>query len=172
MKILNPVGRVDKRAARGLAPRRDLKGGTIGLLSNGKPNAKMLLDLAFDKLQDRLGPLQSVHYEKHKLGSDSGSASPPWLIDKLASGTIAVITGSGLQGRLRAVTMVAGLGAFMVGIVIKPTRRLMERFLLPKPGEGPSPAAQLAGRYDIRFFARTDDGKTLRVKVTGDRDPG
>lgn len=84
----------------------------------------------------------------------------------------AVITGSGLQGRLRAVTMVAGLGAFMVGIVIKPTRRLMERFLLPKPGEGPSPAAQLAGRYDLRFFARTDDGKTLRVKVTGDRDPG
>ncbi|RQT16355.1 trans-acting enoyl reductase family protein [Burkholderia contaminans] len=84
----------------------------------------------------------------------------------------AVMTGTGLKGRLTAVTMVAGLGAFMVGVVIKPVRSLMERFLLPKPGEGPNAAARLAGRYDLRFFGRTDDGKTLRVKVTGDRDPG
>ncbi|UXU85973.1 saccharopine dehydrogenase family protein [Burkholderia sp. S-53] len=84
----------------------------------------------------------------------------------------AVMTGTGLKGRLAALTMVAGLGAFMVGIVIKPVRSLMERFLLPKPGEGPSAAAQLAGHYDLRFFGRADDGRTLRVKVTGDRDPG
>ena len=84
----------------------------------------------------------------------------------------AVITGAGLSGRLKAVTMVAGLGAFMLGIVIKPIRIAMQRFLLPKPGEGPTPAAQLAGRYDLRLFGRTDQGNTLRVKVTGDRDPG
>ncbi|WP_333994851.1 saccharopine dehydrogenase family protein [Burkholderia cepacia] len=84
----------------------------------------------------------------------------------------AVMTGTGLKGRLTALTMVAGLGAFMVGVLIKPVRSLMERFLLPKPGEGPSAAAQLAGRYDLRFFGRADDGRTLRVKVTGDRDPG
>lgn len=84
----------------------------------------------------------------------------------------AVITGTGLKGRLAALTMVAGLGAFMAGVLIPPVRGLMERFLLPKPGEGPSVAAQLAGRYDLRFFGRADDGRTLRVKVTGDRDPG
>ncbi|BAX63926.1 saccharopine dehydrogenase family protein [Burkholderia stabilis] len=84
----------------------------------------------------------------------------------------AVMTGSGLKGRLAALSMVAGLGAFMVGVLIKPVRGLMERFLLPKPGEGPSAAAQLAGRYDLRFFGRADDGRSLRVKVTGDRDPG
>ncbi|ORT85111.1 saccharopine dehydrogenase [Burkholderia puraquae] len=84
----------------------------------------------------------------------------------------AVMTGRGLKGRLTAVAMVAGLGAFMVGVVIKPLRSLMERFLLPKPGEGPSAEAQLAGRYDLRFFGRADDGRTLRVKVAGDRDPG
>ncbi len=84
----------------------------------------------------------------------------------------AVITGTGLKGRLAALTMVAGLGAFMAGVLIPPVRGLMERFLLPKPGEGPSVAAQLAGRYDLRFFGRTDDGRTLRVKVTGDSDPG
>ncbi|MFP3505120.1 saccharopine dehydrogenase family protein [Burkholderia sp. SIMBA_062] len=84
----------------------------------------------------------------------------------------AVITGTGLKGRLAALTMVAGLGAFMAGVLIPPVRGLMERFLLPKPGEGPSVAAQLAGRYDLRFFGRADDGRTLRVKVAGDRDPG
>lgn len=84
----------------------------------------------------------------------------------------AIMTGTGIKGRLSALAVVVGLGAFMAGIVIKPIRILMERFLLPKPGEGPSPEAQLAGRYDLRFFGRTDDGRTLRVKVTGDRDPG
>lgn len=84
----------------------------------------------------------------------------------------AVMTGAGLRGRLTALTIVAGLGAFMVGILVKPVRSLMERFLLPKPGEGPSVEAQQAGRYDLRFFGRADDGRILRVKVTGDRDPG
>ncbi|MCM3599095.1 hypothetical protein M4D55_25640, partial [Metabacillus idriensis] len=84
----------------------------------------------------------------------------------------AVMTGTGLKGRVTALTMVAGLGAFMVGVLIGPVRSLMARFLLPKPGEGPSVDAQRAGRYDLRFFGRTDDGRILRVKVTGDRDPG
>ncbi|MFM0290850.1 saccharopine dehydrogenase family protein [Paraburkholderia megapolitana] len=84
----------------------------------------------------------------------------------------AIMTGTGIKGRLSALAVVAGLGAFMLGAVVKPIRIVMERFLLPKPGEGPSPEAQLAGRYDLRFFGRTDDGRTLRVKVTGDRDPG
>jgi len=84
----------------------------------------------------------------------------------------AILTGTGLKGRLSALATVAGLGAFMAGIIIGPVRSMMQRFLLPKPGEGPSPEAQLAGRYDLRFFGRTDDGQALRVKVTGDRDPG
>lgn len=83
-----------------------------------------------------------------------------------------MLTGPGLKGRLSALTFVTGLGAFMAGAAIKPIRGVMARFLLPKPGEGPSPAAQLAGRFDIRFFGKTDAGQTLRVKVTGDRDPG
>jgi len=84
----------------------------------------------------------------------------------------AVITGTGFKGRIAALTMVAGLGVFIAGVLVKPVRSLMARFLLPKPGEGPSAAAQLAGRFDLRFFGRADDGRTLRVKVTGDRDPG
>lgn len=84
----------------------------------------------------------------------------------------ATLTGSGFKGQLTAISIVAGLGAFMAGSAIKPTRYLMERYVLPKPGEGPSPEAQVAGRFDLRFIGRSDAGQTLRVKVTGDRDPG
>ena len=84
----------------------------------------------------------------------------------------ATLTGSGLKGQLTAISIVAGLGAFMAGSAIKPTRYLMERYMLPKPGEGPSPEAQVAGRFDLRFVGHSDAGQTLRIKVTGDRDPG
>lgn len=70
-----------------------------------------------------------------------------------------------------APVVVPGLGAFLVEAAIKPIRGAMERFLLPKPGEGSSPETQLAGRFDIRFYGRTEAGQTVRVKVTGDRDP-
>jgi short subunit dehydrogenase-like uncharacterized protein len=48
---------------------------------------------------------------------------------------------------------------------------VIERFV-PKPGEGPSPMAQEKGSYDLRFFGTTASGKTLRVKVSGEGDPG
>jgi short subunit dehydrogenase-like uncharacterized protein len=48
----------------------------------------------------------------------------------------------------------------------------MEKFILPKPGEGPSPEAQEKGFYDLRFYGKTDSGQEIRCKVTGDQDPG
>jgi len=42
----------------------------------------------------------------------------------------------------------------------------------PKPGEGPSREEREAGFYDVMFLGETADGKTLRVGVKGDRDPG
>lgn len=84
----------------------------------------------------------------------------------------AVSIGRGLKGRIVATMTAAGMATFMVASALGPTRTLLERFVLPKPGEGPSPEAQRRGFFDLRFFGRTDDGRTLRVKVTGDRDPG
>jgi short subunit dehydrogenase-like uncharacterized protein len=46
------------------------------------------------------------------------------------------------------------------------------RFVLPKPGEGPSLEAQRTGFFDLRFLGTTADGRQMRTKVTGDRDPG
>jgi len=42
----------------------------------------------------------------------------------------------------------------------------------PKPGEGPSREEREAGYYEILFSGATDDGRTVKLVVTGDRDPG
>lgn len=84
----------------------------------------------------------------------------------------AVLMGRGLRGRLGALGTAIGLGGFMVAASIGPLRSLLERFVLPKPGEGPSPEAQRTGFFDLRLHGETTGGKTLRAKVTGDRDPG
>ncbi len=84
----------------------------------------------------------------------------------------ATLTGSGIRGRATAVAMAAGLGGFMLASAVAPTRWALQRFVLPAAGEGPSPAAQEKGRFDLRFFGRTASGQSLRCKVTGDRDPG
>ncbi|EXB27666.1 saccharopine dehydrogenase family protein [Acinetobacter baumannii 1437282] len=84
----------------------------------------------------------------------------------------AILTGEGLKGRFKALGVVSGLGVFMLAAVTKPVSQLMERYMLPKPGEGPTPEQQLAGRFDLRFIGKTEGGQKLRIKVTGDRDPG
>ena len=83
-----------------------------------------------------------------------------------------VLTGRGLKGRLAATGTALGLGGFMLASAFKPTRRLLQRFALPAPGEGPSLQQQTQGFFDLRFIGKDDAGHQLRVKVTGDRDPG
>jgi len=83
-----------------------------------------------------------------------------------------MITGKGFKGRLSAIGLTAGLGLFAVTVIINPLRAFMQRFVLPKPGEGPTPEAQLAGYFDLSLLGKNEDGKTLKVRVTGDRDPG
>ena len=84
----------------------------------------------------------------------------------------ATLMGSGPAGALKAGGLTAGLGGFMAASAVRPVRDLLTGRVLPAPGEGPSPEEQLAGRFDIRFRGRTDDGRTLASRVTGDRDPG
>jgi len=84
----------------------------------------------------------------------------------------AMLTGRGLRGRLTAAATGAGLGAFMVAGSIGPVRTALEKYVLPAPGEGPSPEAQLKGGFDLRFHGRTVAGDVIRARVTGDRDPG
>lgn len=84
----------------------------------------------------------------------------------------AVMTGKGRKGRKRASRSSLGLRALMIGAAVAPARWLLERFFLPKPGEGPSPEQQLKGRYTLLFFGKVSGKGCLRCSVSGDRDPG
>ena len=84
----------------------------------------------------------------------------------------AMMMGAGPGGAVKAAGLTGGLGGFMALAAIGPIRSLLGRYVLPKPGEGPSPDEQQNGFYDIRLFGRTASGKTIETKVTGDRDPG
>lgn len=84
----------------------------------------------------------------------------------------AMMTGKGLKGRATALSIAAAMGGFTVATAIKPTRWLLEKFVVPAPGEGPDRKAQESGFYDLRFMGTTESGESLRVKVTGQGDPG
>jgi len=84
----------------------------------------------------------------------------------------AMIMGKDKKGKSRARNMGWGLNVFMVLAALAPSRWILEKFVLPKPGEGPSPKEQLEGMFDMRFIGKTPSGKTVQAKVTGDRDPG
>ena len=84
----------------------------------------------------------------------------------------AMMTGAGFKGRLTAMGLASGMAGFLVGAALPPTRWVLEKFVVPKPGEGPSETSQQRGSYDLRFYGTTSKENTLSAKVTGDMDPG
>jgi len=84
----------------------------------------------------------------------------------------AMMTGNGLKGRFMAMGLAGGLAGFLVGAALPPTRWVLEKFVVPKPGEGPSENSQQRGSYDLRFHGTTSREHTLSARVTGDMDPG
>ncbi|MEO1620663.1 MAG: saccharopine dehydrogenase NADP-binding domain-containing protein [Cyanobacteria bacterium J06632_3] len=84
----------------------------------------------------------------------------------------AMLTGPGVGGWVAAQGMSVALSGLAAATAFSPTRWLLEKTIIPKSGEGPSPAEQEAGFYDVRFLGMTESGQTIEVKVTGDRDPG
>jgi short subunit dehydrogenase-like uncharacterized protein len=84
----------------------------------------------------------------------------------------AMLTSSGKKGEKAAKKLSSGTKASMFMMAFAPMRWLATRFFLPSPGEGPTPEQQLKGCYDLRLLGTTQQGERIRVKVTGDRDPG
>jgi short subunit dehydrogenase-like uncharacterized protein len=83
-----------------------------------------------------------------------------------------MMTGPGPSGEKRAKALARREAIQNALIGFAPTRALIRRFVLPKPGEGPSRADRDAGFYDILLMGETGDGRSLRVSVKGDKDPG
>ena len=84
----------------------------------------------------------------------------------------AMLTSATNKGEKAAKRISTGTKVSMFMMAFAAMRWLAARFFLPSPGEGPTPEQQLKGCYDLRLLGRTPQGGRVRVKVTGDRDPG
>lgn len=78
----------------------------------------------------------------------------------------------GVKGQLSSYAMSAGLFGFATAMMVKPSRELLSKHVLPKSGSGPSAEEQANGYFDIRLFGKTANKDTINTKVTGDKDPG
>ena len=78
----------------------------------------------------------------------------------------------GVKGKLSSYAMSAGLLGFATAMMIKPSRELLSKHVLPKSGSGPSKEEQENGYFDIRLFCKTANNDTINTKVTGDKVPG
>ena len=78
----------------------------------------------------------------------------------------------GVKGKLSSYAMSAGLFGFATAMMVKPSRDLLSKHVLPKSGSGPSAEEQANGYFDIRLFGETANKDTINTKVTGDKDPG
>lgn len=83
----------------------------------------------------------------------------------------AMLMGDGPVALAKATALALGSGAALAAFAIGPLRRAISS-RLPQPGDGPSQATREAGYFDLRLRGETRDGRVLRARVTGDRDPG
>ncbi len=83
----------------------------------------------------------------------------------------AMIAGSGLTGRAKAWMGLAGVAALSFGKEDSLYRKLLNK-VLPKPGEGPSAQMREEGFFKFIALGKSRDGRVLKLKVNGKRDPG
>lgn len=79
--------------------------------------------------------------------------------------------GSAKTAPLIAGGVTAGLIGVAGGMRFGPTRAVLDK-VLPKPGEGPSPERQRAGRFRMEIEAGTTGGPRYRTVFGADADPG
>ncbi len=83
-----------------------------------------------------------------------------------------MLTGEGWAALAKATAIRAALVSFFTASALAPTRKLLERYVVPKPGEGPSAQEQEDGGYLLWLRGHTASGRSIWVSVQGDRDPG
>jgi short subunit dehydrogenase-like uncharacterized protein len=106
---------------------------------------------------------KNVHRTNALLGHAYGEA---FTYDEM------MLTGPGAAGEKRA-KAAAGQSRMQAALMgFAPTRAVLRRFALPKPGEGPTKAQREAGSFDVLFVGEIVGGKTVRASVKGDKDPG
>jgi short subunit dehydrogenase-like uncharacterized protein len=83
-----------------------------------------------------------------------------------------MMTGGGADGQKRARGMLSQSRTQNALLGFAPTRALLRQFAMPKPGQGPNKEQRETGMFDVLYVGNLADGRSLRVGVSGDKDPG
>lgn len=84
----------------------------------------------------------------------------------------ATLCGKGGSGWLKAHWLSIVLKLFLMFSAIPLTRKWIVQKLLPSPGEGPSKKVRETGFFILQLIGQSDDDQVIRLRITGDRDPG
>lgn len=116
------------------------------------------------------GPFMMAAINTKNVHRTNALLGHPWSRDFIYDERM--LTGDGPKGERRARKMALTSRVQNALLGFGPTRALLRRFALPKPGEGPNRKERENGRYEVVFIGETVDGQRLRASVRGDRDPG
>ncbi len=78
----------------------------------------------------------------------------------------------GFKGWKKALTLVSGLALFGLSASFSFTRNLLEKYIVPKPGEGPSIKLVKSGFFKVEFKGKLANEQEIKMQVTGQGDPG
>jgi hypothetical protein len=106
--IMDPTGQSSREVADGLAlaeRRPDLSGATVGLLENGKQNARLFLEEVAGVLRGRYG-VGDVTLRRKEIFS---APAPPELVDQMSAESDVVVIGVGDCGSCSAAAIADGV---------------------------------------------------------------
>jgi len=89
--------------------------------------------------------------------------------------TEVIPTGSGVRGAATASLVAATLAGFKTAMGTETLRYALREYVFPAPGEGPTRAAAMDGRFTVRVRGRgtnTDGPFTVEAVVGAEMDPG
>jgi short subunit dehydrogenase-like uncharacterized protein len=126
---------------------------------------------AYDELAEAwTGPFIMAPINTKNVHRTNALLGHPWGRDFVYDERM--LAGVGARGERRARRLARAARVQNALLAFAPTRALLSRFALPKPGEGPSAEEREAGGYDLLLIGQAADGRTLRASVRGKGDPG
>ncbi|WP_341205659.1 saccharopine dehydrogenase NADP-binding domain-containing protein [uncultured Psychrosphaera sp.] len=94
----------------------------------------------------------------------------PWGKDFLYDEAMQL--GAGFKGWRKGIALVSGLLTFGVLASFSFTRSILQRYIVPKPGQGPTMDTVKNGFFNVELYGSTANGGKVTLKVTGQGDPG
>ena len=95
MKVVSPIGEIGGSRFPAATRPASLDGAVLGLLSNGKPNADNLLDEIVTQLSEHFRLAEPMRVNKTEGAHGPAHGATDLQIERLSSGTVAVLTASG-----------------------------------------------------------------------------